>query len=128
MVGEIVTVMDWDGVAVPKKLGKNLSKLESTIHVILCNLVHAYSVEPDIHIGFSRGKDWYPGKGVSYDYVIKITDYLHEHEYIEMTTGTVSPCPRFLHRWLGAQARVLGRDAAGVHGPVRAIDPHRLPE
>jgi len=86
MVGAILDSMEHDGVQVPSE-GKYRDGLTEHIHMVLCNLLLAFSEGSSIYIDFSRDSTSYSGTGVSYRNVKKVTDYLINKGFVTFDVG-----------------------------------------
>jgi hypothetical protein len=89
---DISTQMLFDDVKIPKQKTYE-ERLNEHIKVIVLNLSHAYSSDPERYIAYSRDRNKYKldkiytGFQFSYSNVIKVTDYLMDKDYIEHEIG-----------------------------------------
>jgi len=88
LIDLILEEMKQSGIPIPSQHVYK-KKLQENIKVILCNLIHAYHLDIERYIGFSRDSGFYKDKNskLSYENVKKVTDFLKDHNYIEFVLG-----------------------------------------
>lgn len=92
-VDDLLEEIGWHQIDLLPQQPAYLKKFKKNLLVILCNLVHAHQISPDLWVGFYRGGSSYKknrkykGFQFSRSNVRKVTDYLIQQGYVEFHKG-----------------------------------------